>query len=140
VLAAALVLVLVLQPWWHYRQALAERVARKSADASMAESLVPGLVATGPMLATGSPDNLVVVVDRTAREAGLAEALQGSQPLDRQGLRVELSEARFNNLMVWLARLAEQAGVVVTAARFEATNESGRVNATLELRRPGDGP
>jgi general secretion pathway protein M len=138
--AAALVLVLVLQPWWQHRQALAERVARKSADAAMAEALVPGLVAAGPLLSAGSTDTLVVVVDRMAREAGLADALQGSQPLADQVLRVELRGARFNNLMMWLARMAEQAGVVVVAARFEGTEESGRVDVTLELRRPGDRP
>jgi general secretion pathway protein M len=76
---------------------------------------------------------LVVVVDRTAREAGLAKSLVGSQPSGNGGLNVRLDQTPFDTLVAWLSQLHERYGVQVESATIDAGKGSGNVTATLVL-------
>jgi type II secretory pathway component PulM len=85
----------------------------------------------------GSADSLVVVIDRTARELGLGEAIKSTTPTAANGTRVELANVSFDLLAGWLARLQEQSGVTVATATVDAAGAPGLVNASLELTRAG---
>ena len=74
-------------------------------------------------------ESLLVIVDRSARESGLAGALSGSEPGGAGSLSVRLEKAPFDALMAWLARLAQQNGVVVDSATIEKAGAPGLVNA-----------
>jgi general secretion pathway protein M len=74
-----------------------------------------------------------VIVDRSARESGLASALSGSEPGGPGSLSVRLEKAPFDALVGWLARLAQQNGVSVDSAVIERTGAPGLVNANIVL-------
>ena len=109
-----------------------ERLAKKNADLSWMQSVAPEIAATAlPPAATGEP--LLVIVDRSARESGLAGALAGSEPGAPGSLSVRLEKASFDTLVVWLARLARQNGVSVQSASIERAGPPGMVNAAILL-------
>jgi general secretion pathway protein M len=109
-----------------------ERLAKKHADLSWMQSVAPELAAAAPPpAATG--ESLLVIVDRSARESGLAGALSGSEPGGAGSLSVRLEKAPFDLLVTWLARLAQQNGVSVDSATIEKAGAPGLVNAAIVL-------
>jgi general secretion pathway protein M len=109
-----------------------QRLARKAADLVWMQGVVPELAAAAPPPAA-SGESLLVIVDRSARESGLAGALAGSEPGTMGSLTVRLEKAPFDSLVAWLARLAQQNGVVVDSATIEKAGAPGLVNAALVL-------
>lgn len=135
VLAAIIVLAGALLPLNRAVLDAASRVERKQSDLEFLRSVGPSLASIGP--APSVPENvesLVVLVDRSARESGLGEALRGSQPDGEGSLRVQFEKADFNAWAAWLARLVSQHGLRVEAATAEATAEPGMVNASVVVR------
>lgn len=85
----------------------------------------------------GLDQSLVVIVDETLRSRGLYSSLQRSQPTGRTGIRVELENVAFDDLILWLGDLSSRYALQVEAASFSAAsrNHDGRVNATITLER-----
>src|SRR2546429_9114967 len=78
-LAAAILVFGVLIPLDRSVAHAHERLARKRADLTWMRGVAPELAASAPLpAATG--ESLLVIVDRSARESGLAGALAGSEP------------------------------------------------------------
>ncbi|HSY45415.1 MAG TPA: type II secretion system protein M [Steroidobacteraceae bacterium] len=109
-----------------------QRIAHKAADLAWMQGVVPELAGSAPPPAA-SGESLLVIVDRSARESGLAGALAGSEPGSAGSLSVRLEKAPFDALIAWLARLAQQNGVVVDSATIEKAGTPGLVNAALVL-------
>jgi general secretion pathway protein M len=109
-----------------------QRLAKKRADLSWMQSVGPQ-VALLPPAAAANGESLLVVVDRSARESGLASALSGSEPGGAGSLSVRLEKAPFDALIGWLARLGQQNGVSVDSAIIEKTGTPGLVNANIVL-------
>jgi general secretion pathway protein M len=109
-----------------------QRLAKKHADLSWMQTVAPELAASAPPPAT-SGESLLVIIDRSARESGLASSLSGSEPGGPGSLAVRLEKAPFDTLITWLARLAQQNGVNVDSATIEKAGEPGTVNAALVL-------
>ena len=137
VAVAVLLLLAVGLPLQRQVSGLQQRIARKQADLQWMQSVAPTLAAAGPVAVAGNgpQESLLVLIDRTAREAGLGQALTGSQPSGDGGLRVTLEKANFNSVVSWTARLAEQHMVSVQTATIEAAAEPGTVNAGIVLQR-----
>ncbi len=108
-----------------------ERLAKKRADLSWMQSVAPQIAVLPPPSASG--ESLLVVIDRSARESGLASALSGSEPGSGGNLSVRLEKAPFDVLIGWLARLAQQNGVTVDSAIIEKSGTPGLVNANIVL-------
>jgi general secretion pathway protein M len=108
------------------------RLAKKHADLSWMQSVARELAASAPPPAA-SGESLLVIIDRSARESGLAGALAGSEPGGPGSLSVRLERAPFDTLIVWLARLAQQNGVSVDSAIIEKAGAPGLVNAAIVL-------
>ena len=109
-----------------------QRLAKKHADLAWMQGVAPEIAASAPPpAATG--ESLLVIVDRSARESGLASALAGSEPGGPGNLSVRLEKAPFDALVAWLARLAQQNGVVVDSATIEKAGAPGVVNAAIVL-------
>lgn len=111
-----------------------ERVERKRGDLAFVQAAAPEILAAGPVATGGGNEPLVVLVDRLARESGLASAITSSEPSGDSQLRVRLSAASFDNVVAWLARLAQQYGIRVAVASIDAAGTPGLVNASIELR------
>lgn len=81
--------------------------------------------------------SLVVIIDNTLREHALYSALQRSQPGQNSDIRVELRDAPFDDLVLWLGDLSARYGLQVQSASFLSASEQndGRVNSTLTLER-----
>jgi general secretion pathway protein M len=110
-----------------------ERLARKRADLSWMQVVAPELAAS-PAQAAATGESLLVIVDRSAREAGLAGSLT-SEPAGPGALSVRLPKAPFDALVAWLGRLAQQNGVGVESATIERADAAGLVNAALVLKK-----
>ena len=109
-----------------------QRLAKKRADLTWMQSVAPQIALLPPPTAANG-ESLLVVVDRSARESGLASALAGSEPGGAGSLSVRLEKAPFDALVGWLARLAQQNGVTVDSAIIEKSGVPGLVNANIVL-------
>ena len=76
---------------------------------------------------------MLVIIDRSARESGLANSMAGSEPGGAGSLSIRLEKAPFDALIAWLARLSQQNGVLVDSAVIEKAGAPGMVNAAIVL-------
>jgi type II secretory pathway component PulM len=81
-----------------------------------------------------SHESLVVLVDRIAREAGIARSLAGSQPSGDGSLAVRLEQVPFDALAGWAGALVQRYGVHIASATVEGAGAGGLVNASFVLR------
>jgi general secretion pathway protein M len=140
VVATALYL-FALQPFYSALGAREASVSKKEADLAWMRSVageMQALAASQPMVAVPTDESLVVLIDRTAREAGLASALTGQTPSGETGIRVRLESASFDRAMMWLANLELSHRISIESATFDRTSSPGLVNINLVLNRaPG---
>jgi general secretion pathway protein M len=132
VLAVALLIFGVIVPLDRSVSHAHARVGKKQADLVWMRGVAPELAAAGPPPAA-SGESLLVIVDRSARESGLASSLAGSEPSGPGGLSVRLEKASFDTLIAWLARLSDQNGIRVDTATIENAGAPGIVNAAVVL-------
>jgi len=113
----------------------AARVEQKTADLAWMRQVAPQVMAasTAGGGAAGSEESLVVLVDRTGRQAGLGSAIRDQSPSGEHGLRLRLEAASFDVLVTWLVVLQQQYGVSVDTATIDAGAAPGLVNASLTL-------
>lgn len=111
----------------------AERAERKRADAAYIRSVATELRAAPVPQAGGQ--SLVVVVDRTTRDSGLAMHLRGVEPAGINSVRVRLEGAPFDPVVTWVLRLQREYGAQIQAASFERAG-TGTVNASVTVARP----
>lgn len=118
----------------------AARVEKKAADLAWMQQVAPQVMAAGASAgATTNGESLVVLIDRTGREAGLGAAVRDQSPSGENGLRLRLEGASFDVLLAWLASLQQQYGVSVEAATIDAGSGPGVVNASLTLTHGASG-
>jgi general secretion pathway protein M len=133
----AVALVLLLGTWWSLHGALASadaRLAAKRGDLVWLRAQAPALAAR-PAGVPRTEESLVVLIDRVARESGIAAALGSSQQSGANGYRVRLEKASFDGMVSFLSQLTQRHGVVVESASVDATEATGIVNATLVLHK-----
>ncbi len=110
------------------------RLQQKRADVAYIQSVLPELRAAP--VPQGGDQSLVVVVDRTTRDAGLAMNVRGTEPGGPNELRVRLEGASFDATVSWILRLQREYGVRIASASLERTATPGVVNASVTLARP----
>jgi general secretion pathway protein M len=113
------------------------RVEQKRQDLEWMRGVAPELRAAGPASAAGQGQSLIVIVDESARTAGLGSALTGTQPSGTGGVRVRLEGAVFDTVVAWLANLEQQYGLRIESATIDRGAQSGVVNASVILRNSG---
>jgi type II secretory pathway component PulM len=109
-----------------------KRIIKKQTDLAWMRTAAPELAATGNHVGANG-QSLLVLIDSSARESGLASSLAGSDPAGPGGLSVRLQKAPFDALLPWLARLSQQNGIRVDTASIETAGSPGLVNAALVL-------
>jgi type II secretory pathway component PulM len=112
-----------------------KRIVKKSDDLVWMRSHQMELASASQSVSGGAGgQSLLVIVDRSAHESGLASALAGSEPSGPTGLSIRLQKASFDNMVGWLGRLSQQNGIRVDSASIENAGSPGMVNAALVLR------
>jgi general secretion pathway protein M len=135
--AIALLYLVLILPFTTTGTRMSARVAQKSTDLAWMRAQAPqAMAAAGVAQSRGGGESLVVVIDRTAREAGLGTALRDQSPNGNAGLRLRMEGASFDTLVTWLANLQQQYGVGIDTAQIDAAGP-GLVNATLSLTQAG---
>lgn len=135
-LSIALIYVVLVMPFQVSGKKMAARVQQKSADLAWMQASAPQAMAAAGIAQSAGGESLVVLVARTAREAGLGEALRDQSPDGNAGLRLRIEAASFDTLVTWLGSLQQQYGVTIEAATIDAA-APGLVNATLSLKQAG---
>ena len=132
----ALVYLVLVLPFQASGKRMAARVQQKTADLAWMQASAPQAMAAVGVAQAGGGESLVVLVDRTAREAGLGASLRDQSPDGNNGLRLQIEGASFDTLVTWLAALQLQHGVSIESATIGAA-APGLVNATLSLKHAG---
>jgi general secretion pathway protein M len=133
VIALILLITAIVLPLQRSVSATEARIKQKRDDLVWLRSVAPQLGTLQNARRPSLNESLVVLIDRTARESGLAQALVGSQPSGDGGLNVRLEKLPFDTLIGWLSQLHQQYGVRVDSATVDSANEVGTVTATLVL-------
>jgi general secretion pathway protein M len=134
-IVAALLLVYVVIQLNSSVSSARKRIIKKSDDLVWMRTNMAELASANQNLsAGGGGQSLLVIVDRSAHESGLASALAGSEPSGPSGLSIRLQKAPFDNLVGWLGRLSQQNGIRVDSASIENAGAPGMVNAAIVLR------
>ena len=137
VLITFLVLWLGLRPLFMQADSARQRVEDKSlllADLRATAAEMGNRPANGAKMPTVN-ESLVVIVDRSTRESGLAGALKRNQPAGTNQIRVRFENASFNQVMGWLGLLHSTYSIEIESAAFETTDQVGQVQASLTLQR-----
>jgi general secretion pathway protein M len=90
----------------------------------------------GSQLPADTGEAPVVLVDRVGREAGLANALRGTQPSTSGGVRVQLEAAPFDTMVTWLDTLDRRYGLSIESITVDRTPAPGTVNASISFTPP----
>jgi len=131
--AVLLIVVAAVLPLQRSVSAVQQRVERKRDDLSWLRSMAPQLAVLQNSARPELREPLVVLVDRTSREAGLQKGSFGSQPSGDGGVSVRLDQTPFDQLVAWLSSLNERYGVRVQSASIDVGTGVGTVNVSLVL-------
>lgn len=77
--------------------------------------------------------SLLGVIESSARQQHLANAIQKVQPEGEKNVRLNLKGVAFDELLIWLDVLTQQYGIRISDVSVERQPEAGRVDARLLL-------
>lgn len=120
----------VLMPLQSALSGAAARNQAKRDDLAWMRSNAAEIRAAGAQMVADTGEAPVVLVDRTARAAGLTDSLRGTQP-SGNGVRVQLETAPFDTLVTWLASLDENYGLAIESITVDRAPKPGLVNASI---------
>ena len=93
--------------------------------------------------ATGSQSTIrdknkptTLVVEQTIKNAGLKPSVSKIESSGKNGARVTLNEAAFNQVIIWLNTLSTHNGIQVSSATIERGSKPGLANVRITLERP----
>ena len=136
VVVAVLILVLgILLPLQSAVSNAARRNDGKREDLAWMQANAAEVRASDSRLPAVTGEAPVVIVDRAGREAGLTDALRGTQP-NGTGVRVQLEGAPFDAVVLWIATLDERYGLALESITVDRTAKPGLVNASITFSQP----
>jgi general secretion pathway protein M len=134
---AVLILVLgILMPLQSAVSSAARRNETKREDLAWMQVNAAEIRAAGNQVPADTGEAPVVLVDRVGREAGIGDALRGTQP-NGAGVRVQLEAAPFDTMVVWLATLDVRYGLAIESITVDRAARPGVVNASITFTPPG---
>lgn len=110
-----------------------EQVAKQQADLVWMQSKVAEIrnLARSASKPQGSEQSIYGIVERTARQQFKGDIRV--QQEGKEGVRVQIKNTSFDDLMVWLDTLGYQHQVYVKDFKVENEKEAGRVSASVLL-------
>jgi len=128
---------IVLNPIYSGVDQMSQRIETKRVLIGWMQTAAAEIKAAGNVsVADTVGQSLVVVIARSAKQAGLEKALSQNQPIGEDGIRVRLERAPFDTIVNWLAQLHTGNGLELESASFERLTTAGTVNASIVLRQP----
>ncbi len=139
-LALVLVFLLVIEPLYASTSALEERIEKKRVDLAYVQRGAQQIVALRQSGGNPGPQRssrpLVVIVDQTARSAGLGNKLNQNQAgADGSSIKVRFEDAPFDAIVPWLSNLGTRHGIDVESGTIERSGGPGLVDVSLTLKR-----
>jgi type II secretory pathway component PulM len=136
--AGILVYVLAWEPW---HQELVQLRSQVPAQRTAATWMTQEADRLRPLLQqqqkrTGTDVPLLTIVEQTAREAGLRDAIRQMQPGEGDEVKVWLQDIYFDPWIVWIDALARE-GIGVSSASVTRSQQPDRVNIRVSLQRTG---
>ena len=89
---------------------------------------------SGKLSRVRDSSSLLSLIERTARQQQLQAALQKVQPDGKDGVRIWMDNASFDQEIQWLSTLVTQHGIFISEISFERQDAPGRVNSRILLR------
>ncbi|RFA31422.1 hypothetical protein CAI21_02070 [Alkalilimnicola ehrlichii] len=89
-----------------------------------------------PVNRGNSNQALFALADQSARQAGLGNAIRRVEPSGNNRVRVNLEEASFDDMVLWLGNLKTRHGIEAHTVTIRTGSSTGRVNAQLQLEAP----
>ena len=110
---------------------------RRDAETALLERLetVGGRTAALPAPRARSDDSLLLLVNRSVRDAGLGGFLEEGAADSETRVRLRLLDAPFPQVSAWLAGLAVQEGIRTVSADIERGSAPGITRVSLVLER-----
>lgn len=87
----------------------------------------------GSVASGGAKTSLLVLVDSSARQSGLNNAVKRVEPEGNDKVRIQLEQAGFDDIAEWLEKLYRVNSVRVNSVSVDKQQGSGMVNARLTL-------
>lgn len=122
---------LLIQPIQQWRQQASQELANAQSTYQQLLQKAPQALASGAATTNVSSDSLNTELRRQANRFGLS--IQGFEP-DGDLLRVRLDDARYSQVIQWLAALQAQ-GVMVDQLTLNGRDRPGRVQVIAVMRR-----
>lgn len=108
-----------------------EKVETQRLDLAWMQQHAPEVQAAAGSFVAGRDESPIVLIDRTGHEAGLSDALRGTQPNGESGVRVQLESAPFDAMVGWLGALTQRHGMAIESITVDRTVRPGLVNASI---------
>lgn len=99
---------------------------------------VRSILGNAPAVRTERGDSsLLALVDNTAKQTNLGQAVRRVEPKGKDEVRVRLEDAPFDDMIRWLTDLQLRYGVQAESVSVDKQPSPGRVNANLTLKEGG---
>lgn len=136
---AALLWLLLVQPLLLQKTRAEERLQEQQQLLAELSQLAArgGPQARAPAADGTAGQSLVVLIDRSVRERGLAGFLRRNQPDGQDSIRLRLENVPFDQLVEWLADLQTRYGLAAISVTIDPASERGRVDTNLVLAQAG---
>lgn len=96
---------------------------------------VRSILGNAPAVRTDRGDSsLLALVDNTAKQTNLGQAVRRVEPKGKDEVRVRLEDAPFDDMIRWLTELQLRYGVLAESVSIDKQPSPGRVNANLTLK------
>ncbi len=79
--------------------------------------------------------SILSIVDETSKKAGLGKAVNRIQPEGDKTVRIWLEQAKFDDLVNWLAELSSQHAISLSNGNVDRDDAAGLVKARFTLQR-----
>ncbi len=96
---------------------------------------VKTLKRSGAKTVTSSNQPVSLLIEQSAKISGLKDSIGKLESSGKEGARVKLDTASFNQILIWLNTLEKQHGISITSANIERAEKPGTVNARLSFSR-----
>ncbi len=84
---------------------------------------------------TNSNQAITLILENSAKISGLKQYINKIESSGKNGARVKIDSASFDQLLVWLNSLESQHGVIITSANIERNDRSGTISARLSFEK-----
>jgi general secretion pathway protein M len=79
--------------------------------------------------------SLLAIVDTSGTANGIKDSIKRLNPEGKDKVRIQLEEAPFDNLVLWLVRLSEDYQITAASTNMRRGDEIGKVSGNLMLQR-----